>query len=146
MNPYTYVPLWLATNLLDAPVPDGVLKRLIPLTFDRRLTSAARSVVLDHPLSASLRSDFSDLRWGTSVARRVAVVAKVLYADVVADRYGLPRGSARIWWRYPQRVAYLCRSYGGELWRFLRQGRTAISLAKGRDQLTQFLQIPEARE
>jgi hypothetical protein len=142
VNAFVYVPLRMASELMDAPVPDAVLERLVPATFDRRLVNIGKAAVLEDPISAALFPDFFSLRWG-SIADRTAVVVKVLSAAAGTDRYALDRDARRIWWRYPLRMAHLCGSYGADFWRFLRQGRDAVTHAQRRLQLAQFLQIFE---
>jgi hypothetical protein len=102
------------------------------------LTIATQSVA-EHPVDASLFPDFFDLTWGASGAVRSRVLTRLLSPDVVGARYGLEPGSAQIWWRYPQRLAHLCRSYGPKLWQFLREGRRTVAHARRRSQLAQFL-------
>jgi hypothetical protein len=138
-NAFVLVPLTLARDLLGAPVPDAALERLTPASFDRGLLQIAAQAVTEHPVDASLFPDFFDLTWGTSGAVRSRVLTKLLAPDVVAARYGLKPDSAQIWWRYPQRLAHLCRSYGPEFWQFLRRGRRTTANARRRSQLAQFL-------
>ena len=136
---FTYVPLVLSRELLGAPVPDHALDDLAATSFDRRIVRAAAQVLAQHPRDASLFPDFFDLMWSRSMGERRRVLTKLFSRDVVARRYGISHESARVWLRYPQRLGYLCRSYGPELARFLRFGRGAHAHAYQRFLLTRFL-------
>jgi Uncharacterised nucleotidyltransferase len=138
ISAFVHLPLALARELLDAPVPESVLDRLAPASFDRRLVNIAMRAAAEDPRDASLFQDFFNVRWGAN-AVRMEVLAKVLSADVVAARYDLPRGSRRIWWRYPTRLAHLYRAYGPGFWQFLRRDRRGVAHAQ-QLQLRRFLQ------
>jgi hypothetical protein len=139
VNTFVYVPLAVARDLLEAPVPAPVLDRLVPASFERGLVSLAQEGLAEDPLGASLFTDFFDLRWGDPLARR-RVVAKVLSREVLTARYGVRAGAQHVWWRYSQRLAHLCRCYAPAFWQFLRQGRRSVAQARRRSQLLRFLQ------
>jgi hypothetical protein len=139
-NAFVYAPLLLARDLLDAPVPDAVLGRLRPTSFDPRVATAARQVLGQRPRTASLLPDFYDLTWNASGGARRQAIGKLLSPDVVQARYGLPDRSPRIWWRYLCRVAHLARSYLPDFWHFVRGGRRIRTHLEERALLEQFLQ------
>jgi hypothetical protein len=141
---FVHVPLVLSREVLGAGVPDGVLDELTPAVFDQRLVDTARQVLADNPRDATLFEDFFGLTWGSAGGARRHVLAKMLGPEVVAARYGIPSASARVWYRYPQRLAHLCRSYAPEFWRFLRRGRLVVTHARDRSRLTHFVRPIES--
>jgi hypothetical protein len=139
-NAFVYAPLALARDLLEAPVPDEVLKRLLPASFDPRIVTAAKQVLGQRPRTASLFPDFYDLTWSASSAARRQVIRKVLSPDVLVARYGVRGRSPRIWWYYLWRLAHLARSYLPDFWHFIRGGHRARTHLEERALLEQFLQ------
>ena len=139
VDAFVHLPLALARELLDAPVPDAMLDRLDPARSGRDSVTSTRDAIADYPHHVWLFPGIFTLRSGDASVLRMPSLARALSPDVVSARYNLPRGSLRLWWRYPERVAHLCRSYGPAVWQFLRGGRRAIAQVRRRSQLMRFL-------
>jgi hypothetical protein len=139
VSPFVHLPLALARELLDAPVPDAALERLDSAGSGRDLVRSAADAIDDRPHHVWLLPGIFGLSSGDASARRSPSLVTALSPDVVSARYDLPPGSPRLWWRYPDRVAHLCRSYGPDVWRFLRGGRRAVAQVRRRSQLARFL-------
>ncbi|HVH25700.1 MAG TPA: nucleotidyltransferase family protein [Vicinamibacterales bacterium] len=139
IGPFVYVPLRVAQELLGVDVPASVLSGLVAEDFDDRLVNAAIAEALEKRLSANLFEPFMHLRYGRSLAERGLVLRSVFSRAAIAERYGLPPASRKIYWYYPRRLKDVTTDYGPELWRFVRRGRQTIAQAEGRSQLAEWL-------
>jgi len=140
--------LSLATEFLDVPIPSRVMAGLHPPGMPEAVPGWARDLLLQD----------TDLRTAEAVAIGLVagasgqggnVLRKVLPPrDELADTYGVPTSSWRIWLRYPVRWRDLWRRYRRSAWRLLRgdpRDRAALAVGASGRRLAEWL-APSARE
>jgi hypothetical protein len=121
-----YVNLWLAKELLQAPVPQGWLNTLQPAGLEPRHLAIARERVFasvdetDEELSPL--SKVGEVWAAGSLAHKLTLFWHSLFLPrrEMALRYGLPLDSPRIALFYPLRLKYLLQKYSRVIWRLLR--------------------------
>jgi hypothetical protein len=137
--PYVYLPLYLATQLLSAAVPQPVLKALQPHDFDARLFDWARDRVLEPQHRPLIVPDLLQLWKGPQITDRTAVLKKILSPAVIAKYYAIPLTSKKMYLYYPLRLTHLVRRYGPMLWRLMCHHQPLTALAEGHAQLAHWL-------
>jgi hypothetical protein len=96
ISPYVYLTLYLAKDLLDAPIPTSFLDGFEPPSFDRHLIDWAKERFLDCE-SSPISHNLVQLCWnGHRFKDRLAALRSALAPEVVAQSYGLPQDSNRI--------------------------------------------------
>ena len=119
-----FLTLYLAWKLLDAAVPDAVLKDLRPSDFNEHYAAWAEDRMFDDADSSD--GCVSD-NWGRLLkCRRLSEGVPLLFRialpnkRVLARMYSVPLGSRRVYLYYPIHVADLVRRHGHRAWRLLR--------------------------
>ena len=145
----TYLTLLLARKLLEAAMPDNVLKSLEPGDFDARLIPWAENRIF---AGADIRSDapsiisdgFGQLWASRRFSDRVFVLLKLCFpaSSALRRKYDLPLGSWRVYLYYPLHVGDFILRHGRTVWLMLRHDRETIQWADreaGRVSLTKWL-------
>jgi hypothetical protein len=139
-----YLTLKLAMDLLRARLPKGFLDDLRPTDFDERFVVLARNQIFTRspqttkpPLSmAPAVAQF----WEASRFRdKVTLFWKGLFISrkSMARLYPAPSDSLRIYFYYVVRLRDLLRTYGRDVWRWLRRDQEMLDYAQeGRDLTT----------
>lgn len=139
-----YLTLKLAMELLGARLPEGFLEDLRPDDFDERFVVLAKDLIFSRrpqttrlPLSmVPLLAQF----WGASrFWDKVALSWKRVFIPrkAMAKLYPPPSDSLRIYFYYVVRLRNLLRTYGRDVWRWLRRDRELLDYAQeGRDLTT----------
>lgn len=147
-----YLTLLLARKLLEAAVPDDVLKSLEPDDFDARLITWAENRIF---AGADARSDtpsaisdgFGQLWASRRFSGKVLILLKLCFpaSSVLRRKYGLPSGSWRVYLYYPLHVGDFILRHGRTVWLMLRHDRETIEWAEreaGRVSLVKWLIPP----
>lgn len=135
-----YLMLRLSRDLLEVPLPPGLLETLRPADFDERFVALARDQIFSRkdrtgpPLSMwPAVAGF----WGAPRLRdkvRLFLKGFFLPREAMARLYPAPVDSVRIYFYYIVRLRDLLRVYGRDVWRWLRGSREMQTLAQeGRD-------------
>jgi hypothetical protein len=133
-----FVPLHLVKELLGAEVPDRVLNALAAPPGGMDVLATARATIFEDPVSRTLFPDFFQLLRGRRFADRAEALKRVMAPAVIAQRFGLPPSSKKVYFYYPLRVLHLAR-YMPDLWRFVRNGRQVSAQAKDKRRLADWL-------
>jgi hypothetical protein len=139
IQPYVYLTLQLAKELLDAAMPESILEELKPTGFDMRLLRWTREELLQEPDAWPIFPQLLTLWKGRSFKDRAAVVANILSRDVIAKAYAIPPASKKVYFYYPRRLKDLLTRYGPVLWRLCRHDQHVRALADQKSQLAQWL-------
>lgn len=123
-----YIALRLAVDLVGAAVPQEVLERLQPEPADETVVGLARKQVFtDRPSSVSILTTLPQLWAPVGTSRRLRhFFTRLFSAKVIAGRYSLPIGSAKVLLYYPLRILDLLRAHLATAWRLWR-GESALS-------------------
>ena len=136
---FVYLTLYLARELLEASVPDGVLDTLKPDGFDLQVVVGAREQIFaDKSDFPSLSKNFAQL-WGPKRLQNKAILfLKSAFPSpkVMARMYPAPPDSARIYFYYPVRLKDLLLRYGRAAWRLLRRDEEMVVLAERENRKT----------
>lgn len=139
-----YLTLKLAMELLGARLPEGFLEDLRPGDFDERFVVLAKNQIFSRrpqttkpPLSmAPAVAQF----WEASRFRdKVTLFWKGLFISrkSMARLYPVPSDSLRIYFYYVVRLRDLLRTYGRDVWRWLKRDQEMLDYAQeGRDLTT----------
>lgn len=138
-----YLTLKLAMELLGAKLPEGFLKDLRPGDFDEDFVVLAKNQIFSRspqttkrPLSmASPVAQF----WEASRFRdKVTLFWKRLFLSrkTMARLYPAPSDSLRIYFYYVVRLQNLLRTYGLDVWRWLRRDQEMLAYAQEGRELT----------
>ena len=145
---YVHLTLWLARDLLEAPVPGDVLEFLKPKDFDARWVAVAKEQVLSGrpmPLESRFINGAILLLWsGRSLGDKLSVLLTRLFlpGTPIADKCGVPPHSKRV---YLLRVLRLLRRLPAQAlnaWRFISRGKEAsvlLRMHKNRGRLMEWL-------
>lgn len=138
-----YLTLKLAVELLAANVPEAFLEEIRPVDFDERFAVLAKDQIFlrksrtGQPLSMwPAVAQF----WGASRFRdKVALFWKGFFLprEAMARLYPVPADSWRLYFYYVVRLRDLLRTYGYDVWRWLRRDREMQAVVReGRDLTT----------
>lgn len=139
-----YLTLKLAMELLGARLPEGFLEDLRPDDFDERFVVLAKDQIFSRKPQTTRRplsmtppvAQF----WGASRFRdKVAHFWKRLFLPrkTMAMFYPAPSNSLRIYFYYVVRLRNLLRTYGHDVWLWLRRDQEMLDYAQeGRDLTT----------
>ncbi len=117
----TFLPLYLASRILNAPVPNFVLEALQPIDFTPQIAELAQSRLLHKAFPPSVHPELAAL-WGDQPLRiRLAAFWQVIFPlpEYIADRYNVPYGSRKIYFYYMVRLVSLLRQYSLTVWAIL---------------------------
>jgi hypothetical protein len=130
---YVYLALALATELLEAEVPEEVLADLKPEDFDPQVIGWSLTQIFTDA-SPAVSENLARVWGAQEVRQRVALLVNSLLPSPtrLAQMYHLPLRSAWVYLYYPQRWKDLLVRYGCSLWRLLR-GDYAIIMASERE-------------
>lgn len=142
VNKCVYLTLKLTGELLGTVLPTAVMEALRPDDFDERFIALARDQIFSRrsrtgpPLSmwpAVARF------WGTSSLRDKGLLflkGFFIPRKSMARLYPVPATSFRIYFYYFVRFRDLLRTYGSDIWRWLRRDQAMQSLAREGSDLT----------
>ena len=137
MNSCSYLGLWLARELLDAPIPEELLRDLRPANFNLEVTSWARERVLAHGERPLVFPDLLELLWkGRSAKQRWAILQRILSRQTVAAYANDASASKQAYVYYPLRIKRLLTRYGPAAYGLLagnKKMRTAVEAAADRE-------------
>jgi len=128
-----YLTLLLARKLLEAAVPDEVLKGLEPDDFDARLITWAENRIFagadassDTP--SAISDGFGQLWASRKFSGKVLILLKLCFpaSSVICRKYRLPPGSRRAYLYYPLHVGDFILRHGRTVWLMLRHDRETI--------------------
>ena len=134
-----FLALHLASALLNAPVPQGVLEQLHPSDFTSQLDDLARQRVLSADLSQpEVNPNLTRLRRRHPFRAKVARLLSILfpYPEIVAAKLSLPRGTKVTFFHYLVWLNYLVHRYGREFWRVMRNDETTSALAQSENTIS----------
>jgi hypothetical protein len=137
-----YLTFRLARELVEASVPDDLMKTIKPSDFDERFMVLAKGRIFayEHWNSGglSLSSNIAQL-WGSKRLRNKGTLfLKRAFPspEEMARVYPAPSDSIRIYFYYPVRINELLLRHGRQLWRLLRWNEGMRGLAKKENDLT----------
>lgn len=140
-----FLALHLASELLNAPLPSGLLAELQPAGFTSAMSKQARQRLLNPPL-AELHPDLVQL-WGQQpAANKLKAAWRVLFPplDYMRGRYQVSSKQAtphplRLYPYYLLRLGQLLRQYSGQVWSLLRRNSAVSVAAQSENNLTNWL-------
>ena len=137
LNVCSYLGLWLAKELLDAPIPEEFLRDLRPVNFNMEVVSWARERVLAYGERALVFPDLLELLWkGRSVKQRWAILQRILSRKTVAAYGNDASASKKAYIYYPLRIKSLFTRYGPAAYGLLagnKKMRTAVAATADRE-------------
>jgi Uncharacterised nucleotidyltransferase len=143
MNSCSYLGLWLARELLDAPIPEEFLRDLRPMNFNMEVISWAREAILGYGECPRVFPDLVRLFWkGCSARERWAILQKVLSRKTVAGYVKDASASKGACLYYPLRMKHLLTRYGptvARLWARDQRVRAAVETEEKHQRLTKWL-------
>ena len=132
--PCVYLELSLARELLDAQIPQSILKDLKPMKFNVDVMTWTRERMLTNSQSSPVFPELVELLWkGRGLKERWAVLQRILSPNVAATHCGYPSESKRSYFYYPRRINYLFRQYGPVIWALLSGDPTVRAAAEKLD-------------
>jgi hypothetical protein len=138
-----YLVLSLATELLDAPVPNGFLNDIKPADFNMEVINWAREAVLGYGECRLIFPDLVKLFWkGRSAKERWAILQKILSRNAIAGYADDSSVSKRAYAYYPLRIKHLLTQYGpvvGRLWAGNQRIRAAAETEVKQQRLTKWI-------
>ena len=143
MNPCTYVGLRLASNLLDAAIPERRLEDLRPVDLKNEVISWAMESVLGHGECPLVFPELLKLFWkGHSVKERWSVLQGLFSQRTVAEHGNDTFASNRAYVYYPSRIKHLLIEHGPtvrRLWVGEQKIRAAAETAEKQQRLAKWL-------
>lgn len=135
-----FLTLYLAHDLLNAPLPDGVLEQLQPPSFTPNLAEQARQRLLN-PLPANLHPDLIQLWSHQPTTRKLKAAWRALFPplDYMHTVYQTPTQPLRIYPYYLLRLVHLLRKYNPQFWQLLRRNPQLSAAAQKENSLTDWL-------
>ncbi len=131
-----YLTLLLARKLLEAAVPDDVLKSLEPGDFDERLITWVENRIFAGADARSgppstVSDGFGQLWASRRFFAKVSILLKLCFPDstAICRKYGLRPGSWRAYLYYPLHVGDFILRHGRTVWLMLRHDRETIQWA-----------------
>ncbi len=138
MNPCSYLVLRLARELLDARIPERLLKDLQPPDFDEEIVNCAAETVIGYGECPRVSSDLLTLFWkSVPFKERWTVLCKALSRKTVAG-YGNASSAAEGRLFYASRIRHLMTHYGPTvalLWTGDRRMRAAAETRRKQELL-----------
>ncbi len=110
--------LRLSRDMFHAPVPDDFLAKTRPADFDPQwLRTAADLLFLSQGAQSQLSINYADLMNARGLPGKLLELLKQVFIPPanIAQAYGLPPSSMRIWLYYPVRLKYLAGKHAGSL-------------------------------
>ncbi len=140
-----FLALYLAHELLNAPLPENLLGELQPPGFTAAMAEQARQRLLNPP-PADLHPDLVQF-WGQQpAANKIKAAWRALFPplDYMRLRYQLapgqpPPSPLRIYPYYLLRLGELLRQYSGQVWKLLRRNPQLSAVAQSENNLTNWL-------
>ena len=127
-NKCLYLALNLADDLLDVPLPTGVLNDLRPTDINPRIEAEARDRALSAPYPPAVNEYLLRL-WGSEPLKGKAL----LFLDsifppkeAIINRYALPPATKKIYLYYFKRLFDLSRQHGGQVWGWISQDQSVV--------------------
>jgi Uncharacterised nucleotidyltransferase len=143
MNSCSYLVLWLAQELLGAPVPADFLRNLRPVNFNLEAIDWAMEAVLGCGECPLVFPDLIKLFWkGRSARERWAILQKTISRSTVAGYVNDPTANKRAYLYYPLRMKHLLTQYGpvvGRLWTGNQRIRAAAETELKQQRLTKWI-------
>jgi hypothetical protein len=143
MNQCTYLILRLARELMDAPIPQSLLKELKAVHFNEEIAHSAMETVLGYGECPPVFPDLLRLFWkGTSVKDRWLVLQKALSRRTVTAYGKTASAAASRPLYYPSRIKHLLTRYGPTvalLWTGNRKMRAAAETQAKQELLLKWL-------
>jgi len=136
---YVHLVLYLARELLGAPVPERILINLQPGRLDPKLIALVREKIFGH---LSLRSPDFTRFWGAKSLRdKLILLSRSVFPslDVMAKMYPAPPDSLRIYCYYPVRLKHILDRHGRIAWYLLWRNEEMVALAKRENELIEWL-------
>jgi hypothetical protein len=136
-----YVNLWLARELLHAPVPEGWLNTLQPAGFEPHYLTIARRLLFASRQQPEIKVPswprFVKFWKAGNLAQKIAMLWKqlLLSRQSMELLYGLPPGSLRVLLYYPVRFMDLLKENSRIGWQLLRGDKQMLSRADQQDQV-----------
>lgn len=140
-----FLALYLAEELLNAPLPPGLLAELQPPGFTAAMAEQARQRLLN-PLPSDLHPDLVQL-WGRQpAANKIKAAWRALFPplDYMRSFYHIAPGETapsplRIYPYYLLRLGRLLRQYSGQVWNLLSRNPQQSAAAQSENTLTSWL-------
>jgi hypothetical protein len=117
INPYVYLTLSLAGDLLGAAVPEAVCEALRPASFDARLLGWAGAKILTPSETSPISHNFSRFWKSRRLKEKVTSVLATFAPEAIAQNYPVSPTSRRMYLYYPARLRDLVLQYGPALGR-----------------------------
>lgn len=143
-----FLALYLAKDLLNAPLPSGLLDELQPPGFTAHMAEQARQR-LTHPAVDELHPDLVQLWGGQPVPQKLKLAWRALFPplDYMREKYRIAIGQAapsalRIYPYYLLRLGQLLRRYGGQVWRLMHPDPRLNAAVHSENELTNWLREP----
>ena len=132
----TYLVLRLAQDLLGASIPAGTLSALEPRDFDPRYILWAEERIFSeldpiarpggHP---TLSHRFGEVWASQGWKKRLSSLVRACFPPLptLAELYGLPPHSRRLFLYYPVRLIDLVRKFASSAWLFFKKDRATVN-------------------
>ncbi len=140
-----FLALYLAHNLLNAPLPGDFLAQLTPPGFTDAMAEQARQRLLN-PQSKELHPDLVQLWSRRPAAHKINAAWRALFPplEYMRHKYQTPPQALRIYPYYLLRLAQLLRQYGRQAWQLLRRNPQLTAAAQNENNLTNWLHADNA--
>jgi hypothetical protein len=127
---YVYLTLYLARELLEAPVPEKVLNVLEPDDVVPRLVAWAKEQAFADTGNSPPIRNLARVWEARRLQDKVSAYIKAVFPSPQAMTllYSLPPRSNRVYLYYPVRLKDLLFKYGRIAWRMLRHDKEALTL------------------
>ncbi|MFC1878391.1 nucleotidyltransferase family protein [Chloroflexota bacterium] len=140
-----YLSLYLAGQMLAAPLPPEALQALCPLDFSPEIANLAQQRLTGFAIPAPIHPDLARA-WSKqrSLSSRLRSLSANLLPppEYIAGRYALPPGSLRVYPYYLVRLKDLFVQYSGQLWRLLRRDQNTMTQTGRQNALVDWLLAP----
>ncbi|OAD22691.1 hypothetical protein THIOM_001494, partial [Candidatus Thiomargarita nelsonii] len=133
-NNSIYLALYLAKTSFDANVPNEVLEKLKPASFDPRVESWAKEEILGKFEDIILPPSSVLIQFWKSkhLSEKAGIVLNRLfpYREEMAELYLVPPNSPKIYLYYPVRLINMFRRHSRALWRLLRRDKETVNFSE----------------
>jgi len=137
-----YLALRLAKELLNANIPDNIIKDLQPTDLSEDIVRMARNqVFMDARFASTIRMPFAQFIEKTSLSDRFKIFLNRIFLTKreLALCYSLDFDSSAVYWYYPRRALDLLRRHGRTMRQVLDKEVGIIELAERKCTIDRYL-------
>jgi hypothetical protein len=128
-----YLALRLAVDLAGALVPDHIMEKLKPIDMSEAIMETARTQILtDKYFATSIPAPFAKLLESRRFTEKIKIFYNRVFlpGDVIANVYGIPENSLKIYFYYLRRLVDVIRRHKSTLTKYQKSDDAVQSLAE----------------